>query len=133
MWTCPKCGRTFRRTGQSHYCGSAPETIEAYIQLQPEQVQPYLRQVNAAIKASIPEAGEAISWSMPTYRKGRILIQFAACQTHIGLYPGPEAVAAFAVRLEGYPFRKGSVQLPYGKPLPLALIGEIAKWCWENG
>ena len=32
-------------------------------------------------------------------RKGRNLIQFAASQKHIGLYPGPEAVAAFADRL----------------------------------
>lgn len=132
MWTCPKCGRAFRNTGQSHYCGSPPETIEAYIQLQPEGAQPYLRQVNAAIKASIPEASEAISWSMPAYRKDRTLIQFAAFQKHIGLYPGPEAVAAFAARLEGYPFRKGSIRLPYSKPLPLDLIGEIAKWCEEH-
>ena len=28
MWTCPKCGRTFRNCNQSHYCGKAPETIE---------------------------------------------------------------------------------------------------------
>ena len=36
MWTCPKCGRTFRNCNQSHYCGKAPETIEEYILGQPE-------------------------------------------------------------------------------------------------
>ena len=88
--------------------------------------------MNAAIRASLPEAREKISWSMPTYWKGRNLIQFAASRRHIGLYPGPEAVAAFADRLTEYRTSKGTIQLPYSKPLPLELIGEIAKWCEQN-
>ena len=24
MWTCPKCGRTFKKREQDHYCGKAP-------------------------------------------------------------------------------------------------------------
>ncbi len=39
MWTCPKCGRTFKRQEQSHYCGKAPETIEEYIAAQLEEVR----------------------------------------------------------------------------------------------
>lgn len=132
MWVCPKCGRSFKNTEQSHYCGKPPATIEEYIAAQPEEVQDYLRRVNAAIKAGIPEAKEKISWSMPTYWKGRNLIQFAASKRHIGLYPGPEAVEAFAGRLTEYKTSKGAIQLPYGKPLPLELIAEIAKWCEEN-
>ena len=34
MWTCPKCGREFKRTNQSHYCGKAPESVDEYIELQ---------------------------------------------------------------------------------------------------
>ena len=132
MWVCPKCGRSFKNTEQSHYCGKAPATIEAYILSQPEELQPYLRQVNDVIKTSIPEAKEKISWSMPTYWKGRNLIQFAAAKKHIGLYPGPEAVEAFAERLKDYKTSKGTIQLPYSKPLPLELISEIAKWCEAN-
>jgi len=133
MWTCPKCGRTFKKTEQSHYCGKAPSTIEEYILSQPEEVQDRLRLVNATIKNSIPDAREKISWSMPTYWKGRNLIQFAASKKHIGLYPGPEAVEAFVDHLKEYKTSKGTIQLPYSKPLPLELIGEIAKWCEENG
>ena len=80
----------------------------------------------------LPEAREKISWSMPTYWKGRNLIQFAASKRHVGLYPGPEAVEAFAARLTEYKTSKGTIQLPYSKPLPLELIEEIAKWCGEN-
>jgi len=132
MWTCPKCGRTFKNTEQSHYCWKAPSTIEEYILSQPEEVQGRLRQIDTAIKNSIPDAQEKISWSMPTYWKGRNLIQFAASKKHIGLYPGPEAVETFAGRLTDYKTSKGTIQLPYSKPLPLELIGEIAKWCEEN-
>ena len=64
--------------------------------------------------------------------KGRNLIQFAAAKKHIGLYPGPEAVEAFAGRLTEYKTSKGTIQLPYNKPFPLELIAEIAKWCEEN-
>lgn len=129
MWKCPKCGRTFKNTNQDHYCGEAPKTIEEYMERQTEQVQTYLRQVNEAIKSAIPDAAEKISWSMPTYWQKRNLIQFAAFKKHIGLYPGPEAVKAFEEKLKGYKTSKGAIQLPYDKPLPLELIGEIAKWC----
>ena len=132
MWVCPKCGRSFKNAEQSHYCGKPPATIEEYIAAQPEAAREYLRQVNAAIRASVPEAREKISWSMPTYWKGRNLIQFAAFKRHIGLYPGPEAVEAFAGRLTEYKTSKGTIQLPYNKPLPLELIAEMAKWCEEN-
>ena len=39
MWTCPKCGRTFKKQNQSHYCGRAPETVEDYILAQPDYVR----------------------------------------------------------------------------------------------
>ena len=72
---------------------------------------------------------------MPTYWKGHNIIQFAAAKKHIGLYPGPEAVAFFAEKLEkaGCKYSKGSIQIPYSKDLPLELIAEIADWCWSTG
>lgn len=129
MWTYPKCVRTFRRTEQSHYCGKAPQTIEEYIREQPEAAQPILRQLQETIRTAIPEAKEKISWSMPTFWEGRNLIQFAASQNHIGLYPGPEAAAYFADRLASFPTSKGTIRLPLNQPLPLDLIAEIARWC----
>ncbi len=129
MWQCPKCKRTFKHTNQDHYCGDAPRTIEEYIERQPEYARPYLRQINEAIRSAIPEAKEKISWSMPTYRKNHNLIHFAAFKKHIGLYPGAEAVEAFADKLKDFKTSKGTIQLPYDKPLPLDLIVQIAKWC----
>ena len=131
MWTCPKCGREFKNRNQDHYCGEAPKTIDAYIAGQPEACQPYLNEVRAAIRAALPEAEERISWSIPTFRKKHNLLSFACFKNHIGLYPGPEAVEKFSKQLSDYKTSKGAIHLPYDKPLPVELINEISKWCYE--
>lgn len=135
MWKCPKCGRTFKNENQSHYCGKAPKTVEEYILAQDESVRDQLQSVRAVLKSTLPDATEKISWSMPTYWKGQNIIHFAAQKKHIGLYPGPEAVEQFAVKLDqaGCKYSKGSIQIPYSKDLPLQLIAEIAAWCRDTG
>ena len=97
--------------------------------MQDEAVQPRLREVRDILSAALPEAQERMSWSMPTYWKGRNLIHFAASKKHLGLYPGGEATTAFADRLADCDVSKGTIRLPYGKPLPRALIADIARWC----
>ena len=78
----------------------------------------------------MPDAEERICWSMPTFRKGRNLIHFAAFRNHIGLYPGEEATAAFAEKLSGFEVSKGTILLPHDRDLTEALIAEIAGWCY---
>ncbi len=133
MWQCPKCGREFKNTNQSHFCGKTPKTIDEYIYSHAENVRPILNQVRDIIRAALPDAEERISWSMPTYWKKHNIIHFAAAKKHIGLYPGEKAIENFADRLTEYKTSKGAVQFPYSKPLPLELIAEIAKWCYETG
>ena len=128
MWKCPKCGREFSRQNQDHYCVK-PETIDAYIAMQDAAVQPRLREVRDLLRAALPGAQERMSWSMPTFWKGRNIIHFAASKKHLGLYPGGEATAVFADRLTGFDVSKGTIRLPYDKPLPVALIADIARWC----
>ena len=132
MWQCSICGREFKNTNQDHYCGEPPKTIEAYIAAQPENIQSLLNQVRDTLRAALPEAEERISWSMPTYWKKHNIIYFAAFKKHIGLYPGDKAMEHFADRLTEYKTSKGALQLPYNKPIPLELITEIAKWCYET-
>ena len=135
MWKCPKCGCIFKNENQSHYCGKAPETIDEYILAQDRGIRSQLQSVRNVLKSRLPDATEKISWSMPTYWKGNNIIHFAAQKKHIGLYPGPEAVAFFAEKLEqaGCKYGKGSIQIPYSDDLPLELIAEIADWCRDTG
>ena len=135
MWKCPKCGRTFKKENQSHYCGKAPETVDEYILAQAEGIRDLLDSVRRVLKGELPDATEKISWSMPTYWKGTNIIHFAASKKHIGLYPGSEAVEQFAEKLDqaGCTYSKGSIRIPYAEALPLRLIAEIAAWCRETG
>ena len=64
--------------------------MDEYIAVQDEVLQPRLREVRAILHTAIPDAEERISWSMPTYWKGRNIIHFAASKKHLGLYPGGE-------------------------------------------
>ena len=130
MWKCPKCGRAFARQEQQHYCGR-PETIDEYIEAQDEAVRPRLREVHAVIREAIPEAEERMSWSMPTYWRGRKLIHFAASKKHLGLYPGGEATTVFSEELKGYDVSKGTIRIPWDRDLPAELIRRIAQWCLE--
>ena len=131
MWKCPKCGRGFSREGQSHFCGKI-ETMDQYIEEQEEKARPYLNEVRQILRAAIPEAEERISWSMPTFWKGRNIIHFAASKKHMGLYPGGEATTVFADKLADFDVSRGSIRLSCRKPLPEELIADIAKWCYKQ-
>ena len=124
MWKCPKCGRSFKKENQSHYCGKAPETVDEYILAQDEGIRDQLLSIRSVLKSELPDATEKISWSMPTYWKGHNIIHFAAAKKHIGLYPGPEAVEHFAEKLDqaGCPYSKGAIRIPCSVELPLSLI-----------
>lgn len=128
-WICPKCGREFSRTGQPHFCGK-PQTVDEYIASQDEKLQPRLKEVRAILREALPDAEERMSWSMPTYWKGRNLIHFAASKKHLGIYPGGEATTVFAEELRQYDVSKGTIRIPYEQPLPEQLIRKIAVWCY---
>ena len=130
-WKCPKCGRTFARADQSHYC-EKPQSMDEYIRQQDEAVREKLQAVRAVIHAAIPDAEERISWSMPTFWKGRNILHFAASKKHLGVYPGDEATAVFAEKLKDFDVSKGTVRIPWSAPMPEELLGEMAQWCYER-
>lgn len=132
MWKCPKCGKEFKNTNQSHYCGEKPKTVEEYILSQDEEKQSDLFAIRQALCEVLTDAEERISWSMPTYWKGHNILHFAASKKHIGFYPGPEAVNFFQEQLKDYKTDKGTIRIPYGA-VDKALIQKIACWCIETG
>ena len=106
--------------------------IDEYIQAQDEAIRGRLILIRETIRSAIPEAEERISWSMPTYWKGRNIIHFAASKKHLGLYPGGEATTIFAEALKDYDVSKGTIRIPWDRELPETLIREIARWCYEE-
>ena len=109
-----------------------PQNIDEYIAVHDASVQLRLKEVRDVLTAALPEAEERISWSMPTFWKGRNIIHFAVAKKHIGLYPGDGAIEAFKKELTGFDVSKGTIRLPYDQELPADLIARIARWCYEE-
>lgn len=100
-------------------------TIDEYIVQFPTVVAQKLTELRKVIRKAAPEAGEKISYGIPTFTYHGNLVHFAAFKNHIGFYPAPSGISAFKKELSMYKQAKGSVQFPLDKPLPLALIQKI--------
>ncbi len=102
-----------------------PQNITEYIDAAPKEAQKKLREMRACIRAAAPGAKESLKWGMPAFSYRRILVTFAAFKHHIGFYPTPSAVKAFANELAEFATANASIQFPLEKPLPLSLIRKI--------
>jgi uncharacterized protein YdhG (YjbR/CyaY superfamily) len=102
-----------------------PKSIDEYIEAAPKEAQKKLREMRACIRKAAPGAKESLKWGMPAYSYGRILVTFAAFKQHIGFYPTPSAVKAFAKEITKYKTASASVQFPLDKALPLALVRKM--------
>lgn len=102
-----------------------PKSVTEYIHAAPKKAQRKLREMRACIRKSAPGAKEGLKWGMPAFSYRRILVMFAAFQQHIGFYPTPSAVKAFAKDLQKFATARGSIQFPLEEPLPRPLIRKI--------
>ena len=105
-----------------------PESMTEYINAAPKEARKKLREMRECVRAAAPGATESLKWGMPAFSYRRILVTFAAFKHHIGFYPTPSAMRAFARDLSKFVTGAGSIQFPLEKPLPLALIRKITKF-----
>ncbi len=104
------------------------KNINEYISNYPKEIQEILEQLRATIKKAAPKAEEVISYGMPAFKFNGMLVWFAAQSNHFGFYPGASAKEVFEKELSLYKGGKGTVQFPFGKPLPIRLITKIVKF-----
>jgi uncharacterized protein YdhG (YjbR/CyaY superfamily) len=103
-------------------------SMDEYIATFPAEIQEILQEIRATVHAAAPEAEEKISYQMPTFFLQGNLVHFAAFKNHIGFYPAPTGIEAFAGELSKYKGAKGSVQFPINQPMPLELITKIVEY-----
>ena len=106
----------------------APQDIDEYIAGFPKDVQELLEKVRRTIREAAPDAEEAIKYQIPTFVLNGNLVHFAAFKNHIGFYPAPRGIEEFQEELSAYKGAKGSVQFPFGEPIPYELIGRIVRF-----
>jgi uncharacterized protein YdhG (YjbR/CyaY superfamily) len=106
----------------------APETVDEYLAGIPEPARAALNEMRAVIRAAVPsEAIETISYRIPAFKHGRVLVWFAAFSNHCSLFPTASVIEAFKSELKGFSTSKGTIHFPLNKPLPTALIKQLVK------
>jgi len=102
-----------------------PQNVDDYIARFPEGVRERLEKIRATVRKAAPQAEEALSYQIPTFKLEGNLVHFAAFERHIGFYPGASGVAKFKTKLAGFKSAKGSIQFPLNRAVPYGLIREV--------
>lgn len=101
-------------------------TIDKYIASFPADVQVILAQVRRTILDVVPDAGEMISYQIPTVTLGgKHLVYFAGWKNHISVYPLPAADPDLERDLAPYLSGKGTARFPLRRPVPYDLIRRL--------
>lgn len=107
-------------------------SVDEYFAHLPKEHIDKLLELREALKATLPEAEEVISYNMPAYKFNKVLIYFSLAKKHLGYYPTPSPIIAFKEDLKHFKTSKGAVQFPLDKPFPIELICTIAKFRLEE-
>ena len=86
-----------------------------------------LKRVLALVQKSVPRSTRVISYGIPAFRQDRVFIYCAAFKRHIGLYPPVRGDARLQAALAPYANAKGNLAFPLQEPMPMTLIGRVAK------
>lgn len=108
------------------------KTVEEYIATFPEDIQEKLQTIRKTIKEAAPDAGEKISYQIPTFTFHGNLVHYAAFKDHLSFFPGAAGVAEFKKELGEHAVAKGTIQFSFEEPLPLDLIAKITKFRVEQ-
>ena len=102
--------------------------IDEYLSRVPGEARATLERLRADIHAAAPDATEAISYQLPTFKQDGPLVGFGAWKNHCALYVMSTAVTdAHEKDLRRYDTSKGTVRFPVDKPLPATLVRKIVK------
>jgi uncharacterized protein YdhG (YjbR/CyaY superfamily) len=108
--------------------GAMPANIDEYIAAFSPEIQAILEKIRLTIGTAAPDAEEAISYRMPTFKRKGVLVHFAAFKNHIGLYPPVHGDAILEKALLPYAGEKGNLRFPLDQPIPYDLIARIVKF-----
>lgn len=105
-----------------------PTTVNQYIASSPAEGKAVLKKLYATIRKGAPKSSEVIKWGSPTFSYHRILVAFSAHTKHVNFMPTPSVIKAFSKELAPYKTGVASVQFPYDKVLPVALVLKMTKY-----
>lgn len=112
---------------------SASKEVDKYIATQPPETQRALEELRSCIHRAAPGVSELMNYNIPAFAlvkdgKRDQQIMIAGYPKHVGFYPHPATIDAFAEKLAAYKFAKGSIQFPLDRPIPKALVIEMVRF-----
>ncbi len=104
------------------------KTIDEYLAAVSDDKRAALEKLRKTIKAAAPDAEECISYGIPAFRLGLMLVGFGATSKHCALYlMSNTIVAAHADDLKGYDTSTGTIRFQADNPLPVALVKKLVQ------
>ncbi len=101
--------------------------VDEYMAGLPDNRRAAMEQLRSTIRAAAPDATEAISYNMPSFRQdGRFLVSYEAFKAHYSLSPwNDEMVEELGEQLKPYAVGKGTIRFTADQPIPVDLVTRI--------
>ena len=105
------------------------KNIDEYLAGVPEPARSTLNKIRAVIRSAVPpEATEAITYRIPTFKYKGSLVAFAAFRNHCSFFPmSGSVIEAFKNDLKHFHTSKGTIQFPVDQPLSSVLVRKLVK------
>jgi uncharacterized protein YdhG (YjbR/CyaY superfamily) len=107
-----------------------PQSIDDYLGGFTGQDRKLLEQLRALAHEAAPKATEAIKWGYPAWvhPSGTILFMVSGHAKHANITFTPSTREAFDADLADFSTGKGSIKLPYGRPVPDDLLRRMIEF-----
>jgi len=108
---------------------SAESQVKAYLAAVPPKPRSILKRLRRQVHTAAPTSVDGFTYRMPCLRiDDRPLIWYAAFKNHVSLFPiTPPVMRPVEKELRGYETSKGTLRIPFDKPLSAALVKKLVK------
>lgn len=106
-----------------------PKSVKAYLSGLERTQRTAVEKLRDTIASVVPEAEEAIAWSMPGFRlHGKALVGYSAFKDHYSLFPmSAAAIEQHRDALGDHVTGKGTIAFSYDERLPVTLVKRVVK------
>ena len=106
---------------------AAGSPIDEYVAQAPPATRPILQKIRAIVRQEARGAAERISYRMPAFFHGGVIIYCAPFRHHVGMFPPVKGDAALEKALAKYRGEKGNLRFPLDEPMPYPLIRRVVR------
>ena len=103
------------------------ESLEEYLSKLPPDRADVISVIRRKVSQLAPEAKEGLTYGMPSFELGNVLVCYGAQKHYYALYVGPETLSAFRDRMGSLNCGKSCIRFKWLEDIPEGLLDEILK------